>query len=686
MGLADLQTWLTELPVIGPLFAGSVVAILLRVAGLIVAVVVGLRLLRWAWVRPGAHEAPVESERELASQGRREQAGDVAARKGNLEAALEHYKAAGAWVKAGHTARRLGQPKVAGTLFEKGGEVKLAIAALDAAGEETEVARLAASSTDPSLLDRAGRWYEADGDFVKAGRLMAKAGRLRDAERCFLRAGAEGRGHAINMYVDAFEERTGAEGRSPAVRDLALRAARLMHQAGELSRAAKLCASAGIDPRVLDGDPGASGGGRRGEGLAVVGSGARLQSAGASSRPSAPQASREDLAIAAPMESLDIEPVAAVISPPSPAPPAARGQQKPRAAAVSAARDDAGAGVAAKKPRPRTQDVAEALLAVLEGEESEGAPGTGPAAAAMAILPTELLREVSDEAVTMDLPSQSESVPSAAALATDTSVKFSSDVTDRYSILGEIGAGGMGEVYRAKDLSLGREVALKFLSATMVGDEHAMRLFLREARAAAALNHPAIVTVYDIGVLGGRPFICMEYIEGVDLATRLHDHGPIDVGEALGLTVRLAQALDYAHERSVVHRDIKPSNVIQSSDGGIKILDFGLAKVMQRDQGRTTFVAGTPEYMSPEQLAGREVDGRSDIFSVGVLLYEILTNTLPFEGALRAAVVVPPSARAAWLPAPLDDVVCKALALEPADRFQRARDLVAALQRLPRTA
>jgi len=218
----------------------------------------------------------------------------------------------------------------------------------------------------------------------------------------------------------------------------------------------------------------------------------------------------------------------------------------------------------------------------------------------------------------------------------------------------------------------------------MVGDDHAMRLFLREARAAAALNHPAIITVYDIGVLGGRPFICMEFVEGTDLASRLTARGAIDVGEALNLTIQLAQALDYAHERNVVHRDIKPSNVIQASGGVIKILDFGLAKVMQRDQGRTTFVAGTPEYMSPEQLAGRDVDGRTDIFSLGVLLYEILTNSLPFEGALRASNIEPPSARAPWLPASLDVVLRTALALDPGDRFQRGRDFVAALHSLPR--
>jgi serine/threonine protein kinase len=318
--------------------------------------------------------------------------------------------------------------------------------------------------------------------------------------------------------------------------------------------------------------------------------------------------------------------------------------------------------------------VADALLMVLEEEEG--------AQEALELLPSELKQEVSEEAVTMDMTSPSESVSSVLGPGVDSATKFSSDVTDRYSILGEIGVGGMGEVYKAKDLSLGREVALKFLSAAMIGDDNAMNLFLREARAAAALNHPTIVTVYDIGVLDGRPFICMEFVEGTDLATRLRDDGHIELGDAIGIAIQLARALDYAHERNVVHRDIKPSNVIQTSDDMVKILDFGLAKAIQGNIKKSTYVAGTPEYMSPEQLAGRKVDGRGDLFSLGVLLYELLTGALPFEGALRSSNFEPPSARAEWLSPAVDDVLRKALALAPVDRFQRGKEFIDALRLL----
>jgi hypothetical protein len=326
------------------------------------------------------------------------------------------------------------------------------------------------------------------------------------------------------------------------------------------------------------------------------------------------------------------------------------------------------------KEKPKTHEVADALLMVLE--EEEGAED------ALELLPSELKEEVSEEAVTMDVTSPSESMNSMLSVGIDSATKFSSDVTDRYSILAEIGVGGMGEVYRAKDLSLGREVALKFLSRSMVGDDNAMNLFLREARAAAALNHPTIVTVFDIGVLDERPFICMEYVEGRDLASRVKEKGPIDLGEAVGITVQLAKALDYAHERNVVHRDIKPSNVIQTDSGVVKILDFGLAKAIQGNKKKSTYVAGTPEYMSPEQLAGRKVDGRGDIFSLGVVLYELTTGSLPFEGALRSSNFEPPSARAEWLSPALDAVVRKALALAPVDRFQRGTEFVEALQKL----
>lgn len=695
---SEVQALLNELPVIGPLFSGSAVAVALRLVGLIVAIIVGIKLLRWAWGRNGA--PPVESKRSLVKQGRFEEAGDLCSRRGDLEAALDHYKKGKSWLRAGHTARRLGRFGDAAGYFEQANEIKLAVASFEAAGMEREMARLAEKTNDPSLLAKAGKWFESKGDPVKAGGFFAMAGMLKEAEQCFLRGGDVGRSGAIQMYIDAFETRSQFEGRSHGVRELALRAAQLMHEGGQQAQAVQLCHRGGIDPALLnDASQRTSSSSRpqsrpvsqQSSDLAGHGSAAHRPIAEASeaafeageARKARTSSRPDELFIDAPLLSADsfldsgsdVEPVIATpeaFNETTTAPPEKSAPPQKRALAIGSSQV-AGARRSGRK-KSKTQEVADALLMVLEEEEG--------ADEALELLPSELRQEVSEEAVTMDMTSPSDSLSSVLGAGVDSATKFSSDVTDRYSILGEIGVGGMGEVYKAKDLSLGREVALKFLSAAMVGDDNALNLFLREARAAAALNHPTIVTVYDIGVLDHRPFICMEYVEGTDLATRLKEESTIDVGEALGITIQLAKALDYAHERNVVHRDIKPSNVIQTSEGVVKILDFGLAKAIQGNKKKSTYVAGTPEYMSPEQLAGRKVDGRGDLFSLGVVLYELTTGSLPFEGALRSSNFEPPSARAEWLSPALDDVIRKALALAPVDRFQRGTELIDALRQL----
>jgi serine/threonine-protein kinase len=210
-----------------------------------------------------------------------------------------------------------------------------------------------------------------------------------------------------------------------------------------------------------------------------------------------------------------------------------------------------------------------------------------------------------------------------------------------------------------------------------------MRLVAREARAAAALNHPAIVTIYDLGVIEGRPFISMEFIEGTDLRTLLATKRSLQLTTCVDLGIRLAGALDYAHEHHVIHRDVKPANVIIPQGGtagfSAKLLDFGVAKAIQGGKGAASMLAGTPQYMAPEQLSQGEIDGRADLFSLGVLLYRALTGKRPFHGLERQADVKPPSTHAPWVPAELDQVVRRAIALDPDDRYQRGRDMAAAL-------
>src|SRR5262245_5765998 len=210
-----------------------------------------------------------------------------------------------------------------------------------------------------------------------------------------------------------------------------------------------------------------------------------------------------------------------------------------------------------------------------------------------------------------------------------------------YRIVSRIGQGGMGEVYLAQDLTLDRRAALKFLPATQSSDESARKRFAREAHAAARLDHPFICKVYEVGQAGDRPFIAMEYVDGTTLRDRLAT-GPLTVPEALRIACELAEALDLAHQRGIVHRDLKPANVMLTSDGHVKVMDFGLAKQMVGPDGdlasfgtmtltQTGEVAGTVAYMSPEQLRGFPVDARSDVFAFGLLLHEMVTGEHPFR-------------------------------------------------------
>ena len=214
-----------------------------------------------------------------------------------------------------------------------------------------------------------------------------------------------------------------------------------------------------------------------------------------------------------------------------------------------------------------------------------------------------------------------------------------------YRITGHLGAGGMGTVYLAEDLALHRKVALKFLLPRAAGDPDAAERLLREARAVSALDHPHIATVYEVGEAGGQPFIAMAHYQGETLAQRLQ-RGPLPYVDAARITAQIADALDTAHGAGIVHRDLKPSNVMLTTTGQVKILDFGIAKVDPGSAGETAeqltaagMTVGTAAYMSPEQAAGRQVDARSDLWSLGIVLYEMLTGHVPFAGDNTLAVI-----------------------------------------------
>src|ERR671936_2394712 len=262
----------------------------------------------------------------------------------------------------------------------------------------------------------------------------------------------------------------------------------------------------------------------------------------------------------------------------------------------------------------------------------------------------------------------------------------------RYRIVRKLGAGGMADVYLAEDQELGRPVAIKILNDRHAADDQFIERFRREAKNAAGLSHPNIVSIYDRGEAEGTYYIAMEYLDGRSVKELIVSRGPAPVKVAIDYTRQILGALRFAHRHGIVHRDIKPHNVLVDPEGRLKVTDFGIARSGASQMTEVGSIIGTAQYLSPEQAKGAPVDQRSDLYSVGIVLYEMLTGKVPFTGdtpleiAMKhlSAIPKPPSQVRHDVPHDLDLVVLRALAKDPDERYQTAEEMDADLARVAR--
>jgi serine/threonine-protein kinase len=261
-------------------------------------------------------------------------------------------------------------------------------------------------------------------------------------------------------------------------------------------------------------------------------------------------------------------------------------------------------------------------------------------------------------------------------------------IDGRYEVLSRIGTGGMADVYLARDQLLGRQVAVKLLHHRFAEDQEFVERFRREASSAASLSHPNVVAIFDRGEWDGTYYIAMEYLPGRSLKTVVREQSPLDPIGAIDIVAQILHAARFAHGRGVIHRDLKPHNVILDGEGRAKVTDFGIARAGASDMTLTGSIMGTAQYLSPEQAQGEAVSAASDLYAVGIVLYELLTGAVPFDGETAVTIALkqvsaeppPPSALNAAVPPELDAVVWRALAKDPAERFADANEFLAALE------
>lgn len=261
-------------------------------------------------------------------------------------------------------------------------------------------------------------------------------------------------------------------------------------------------------------------------------------------------------------------------------------------------------------------------------------------------------------------------------------------IAERYEIIGKIGAGGMSDVYKAKDHVLGRFVAIKVLKQEFSEDVNFVTKFRTEAQSAAGLEHPNIVNIYDVGSENGMHYIVMEYVDGITLKTYIEKKGKLTYKEAVSIAIQVGRGIEAAHNKNIVHRDIKPQNIIISTEGKVKVTDFGIARAATSNTINSD-VMGSVHYSSPEQARNGFVDGKSDIYSLGIVMYEMVTGRVPFDGDTTVAVaiqhlqeeMVPPTAYTPDLPISLEKIILKCTQKNPDRRYENMGELLIDLKK-----
>jgi len=555
--------------------------------------------------------------------------------------AYKMFERGGCMVEAGEVASLLGQHEKAAAHFRQGGDVERAAAALKKCGQDREAARLLGQFLrDKGDREAAAVHLEEAGDHMEAGDLYRSLEQFARAAECYSRH--HGYAQAAEMYQmsgqraeagDAFEKacRFTEAAECFALANMPKREAALLDKAGDFLRAGETYHREGMEEEAIS----------------------ALQKV--------------------PSEDEDFGRAAAVLGDIF----AARGQLSLAITKLQQAIGDT----------ELTRDSVDGYFKLASIYEQDGKPREALEIFEKVMAFDYHYRDVAERLAAARAAVDARVVADAQGPALDpaeaAAKKLGTPGTNgRYQIVGELGRGGMGIVYKVQDTALDRVVAFKVLPQALTENEQAVTNFIREAQAAAKLNHPNIVTVYDTGEQNGRYYIAMEYVEGTTIKEILKRKGPISPSGILHVLMQIAEALAYAHEKKVVHRDIKPANAMWTRDKKVKLMDFGLAKVVEEARNHTTVVAGTPYYMSPEQTLGKNVDHRTDIYSLGVTLFEMATGTVPFkEGNIPYHHVhtPPPSLRALRpeLPEHLVAIVERCLEKDPARRFQSAREILA---------